>query len=305
MFRDPAAVEPRIAPTAQQLDRDAILIGDLFRRGNQSIIDAARCHIECGKRLAAKKKALGHGQWLPWLKANANVLGFDDDSTARRLMSGWKSWRKHYQSDEAANRALAHDLNDPANALLLSRQIWGHNDIANAWMNSRNDECYTCDQELDLVRAALGGSIDLDPASCAAAQLRVRAERFFSKADNGLAQEWHGTVFLNPPYSLLKEFTEKLIKEYRAGRTTAAVMLTPARTSTEWFQIASHSCSLLCLSYGRSVRFFDASDGEEENPVTGCAFFYFGRDHRRLQLFHRTLSRVGFIWSPAKGLADA
>src|SRR5262245_14864905 len=144
MFRDPAAVEPGSAPglpTAQRLDRDAVKIGDLFRRGNKSVIDAARFHIQCGRRLAAKKKALGHGLWLRWLTANADTLGFADDRTARRLMSGWKSWRKHYRSDAAANRALASDLNDPAKALLLSRRIWGHNDIADAWMNSGNDEC--------------------------------------------------------------------------------------------------------------------------------------------------------------------
>jgi ParB family chromosome partitioning protein len=291
-------------PTAT-VDPDAAAIGDLYRKGNQSTIAAARFHIQCGKRLAAKKRELGHGRWLRWLKANANVLGFDDDRTARRLMAGWKSWRKHYQSDDKAKRALASDLNDPAKALLLSRQIWGHNDIANAWINSGNDEWYTCDRELDLVRAALGGTIDLDPASCAAAQLRVQAKGFFSKADNGLERRWLGTVFLNPPYSRIADFTERLIAECRAGRTTAAVMLTPASTSTEWFQKAGRSCSLLCLSNGRRVRFIDAADGEKKNPAQGSAFFYFGRDHRRLQLFAQTFSNVGFVMGPAQGLADA
>ena len=54
------------------------------------------------------------GAWLPWLEANAAVLGFDADRTARRLMA-------------AANRTPASDLNDEPKALALSRQIWGHN----------------------------------------------------------------------------------------------------------------------------------------------------------------------------------
>jgi hypothetical protein len=178
--------------------------------------------------------------------------------------------------------------------------MWtGHNDIANAWVNSGNDEWYTRDRELDLVRAALGGTIDLDPASCAAAQLRVQAKRFFSKADDGLKQHWLGTVFLNPPYSLIAEFATKLVAEYRAGRTTAAVMLTPANTSTRWFQKAGRSCSLLCLSNGRRVRFIDAND-KLANPAQGSSFFYFGHGQRRLQLFAQTFSSVGSSWVPTQ-----
>jgi ParB family chromosome partitioning protein len=173
--------------------------------------------------------------------------------------------------------------------------MWtGHNDIRLGWVNSGNDECYTCDRELKLVRAALGGKIDCDPASCAAAQLRVQAKQFFTKADNGLAQQWHGTVYLNAPWSLLTEFTKKLIEEYRAGHISAAIMLAPARTSTGWFQDAGRSCSLLCLSNGRRIKFIKA-DGKVDDPATGFAFFAFGRDQRRLQLFAQTFSEIGFI----------
>jgi hypothetical protein len=293
MTLDAAAFEPRGAPslpTAPQLqDGDAVEIGKLYRKGNQSIIDAARFHIECGQLLAKKKRELGHGHWLPWLTANANVLGGLTPRTAQLLMKAAAKYEVNFVFDDIADAKRFH------------RELW-NNSLLLAQVNSGNDEWFTCDRELDLVRAALGGSIDLDPASCDAAQLRVQAKRFYTKADNGLKQRWLGTVFVNPPYSLLKEFTKKLIKEYRAGHTTAAVMLTPASTSTEWFQKAGRNCDLLCLSNGRRVHFINA-DGKVINPAQGHTFIYFGE---RLQLFSQTFSGdIGFIVGPAKGLAHA
>jgi hypothetical protein len=283
MFRDPAAaVEPRIAPTPQ-LDRDAVAIGDLYRRGNKSIIDAARYHIECGRRLAAKKKALGYGRWLPWLAGNADALGGLTPRTAQLLMKAAANYEVDFAFDDLT----------VTQAKQINRQLW-NNDIANAWVNSGNDEWYTCHRELDLVRAALGGTIDLDPASCPAAQRRVNAKRFFTKKDDGHKQRWLGTVFCNPPYSLIAEFTEKLISEYEAGRTTAAVMLTPANTSTKWFQTAGRAATAICFTNGRKLKFVNAN-GKEGNPAQGSAFFYFGHGQRRLQLFAQTFGNVGFI----------
>jgi hypothetical protein len=235
--------------------------------------------------LAAKKQQLRHGHWLPWLEVHADVLGFGERA-ARKLIKGAEE-----------NRNLGSDLS-PEQALHISRQIWDHNAIADAWVNSGNDEWFTLDRELNLARAALGGTITLDPASCAVAQRRVQAKHYFTKQTDGVAQHqhWRGTVFCNPPYSLIAEFTDKLIIEYEAGRTSAAVMLTPASTSTRWFQKACRSSSLLCLSNGRRIQFINAN-GEEKSPAQGHAFFYFGRDLLR---FARVFDDdVGVIVSPS------
>jgi hypothetical protein len=192
---------------ATRPDRDAVKIGELYRKGNASLIDSARYYLQCGQRLIAKKDELGHGEWLPWLAANADVLGFETRRTAARLMKGAAKWDASVPFDTAQARQF-------------NRELW-HNDIANGWVNSGNDEWFTSDRELNLARAALGGTIDLDPASCAAAQRRVRAKRFFTKETDGREQQWRGAVFLNPPYSLITKFTEKLIKEYAAGHITA------------------------------------------------------------------------------------
>ena len=67
-------------------DQDAAEIGVLYRDARAGMVSSVRCLIEAGKRLATKKAALGHGQWLPWLVANADELGFDTPRTAQRLM---------------------------------------------------------------------------------------------------------------------------------------------------------------------------------------------------------------------------
>ena len=71
-------------------DTDAITIGDLLRKSRGSFVDSVRYAVEAGHRLKAKKAELKQRgeQWLPWLKANAEVLGFGEapERQAQRLM---------------------------------------------------------------------------------------------------------------------------------------------------------------------------------------------------------------------------
>jgi phage N-6-adenine-methyltransferase len=156
------------------------------------------------------------------------------------------------------------------------------------------NEWHTPNEYLELVRAALG-EIDLDPASHPAAQERVKATRFFTQADNGLAREWSGGVWLNPPYAqpLIAEFVAKMIAEYQATRVKAAIMLTHNYTDTEWFQNAAKVASAICFTRGR-VRFINLH-GELAAPTQGQAFFYFGSEPER---FAETFLQVGFVAVP-------
>jgi hypothetical protein len=78
----------------------------------------------------------------------------------------------------------------PAEAAQISRKTWGHNTLRGTTGTGEN-EWYTPDEYLDIVREVLGG-IDLDPATSDAAQSKIQATNFFTKNDNGLAHEWHG-----------------------------------------------------------------------------------------------------------------
>jgi len=59
-------------------------------------------------------------------------------------------------------------------------------------------EFYTPEYVVEAARRVMRG-INLDPASCPAAQAVVKAERYFTEAENGLVKPWSGKVFLNPP----------------------------------------------------------------------------------------------------------
>lgn len=73
---------------------------------------------------------------------------------------------------------------------------------------SSSDEWYTPRWIIDTL-----GPFDLDP--CAPPKdMRpfTIAPTVYTRADNGLTKEWHGTVWLNPPYcrALLRQFCNKL-----------------------------------------------------------------------------------------------
>lgn len=60
---------------------------------------------------------------------------------------------------------------------------------------------------------------------------------YFTEESNGLAQDWTGTVWVNPPYGRqISQWIEKSYQESRKGVTV--VMLIPARTDTKaWHEV--------------------------------------------------------------------
>jgi phage N-6-adenine-methyltransferase len=156
------------------------------------------------------------------------------------------------------------------------------------------NEWYTPSEYVEHAREAMGG-IDLDPASSDRAQSTVKAQRYYTVRDDGLALEWHGRVWLNPPYSreLIGKFIDKLVEEYTVGRTRSAILLTHNSTDTAWFRAAQEACSAICFTDSR-IRFYNA-DGEGSPPTQGQAFFYFGPD---LERFADVFDAVGFIVIP-------
>ena len=62
-----------------------------------------------------------------------------------------------------------------------------------------------------------------------------KCDTYYTKEQNGLAQEWKGICWCNPPYG--REIGKWVEKAYRSAMTGDAlvVMLLPARTDTRWF----------------------------------------------------------------------
>ena len=152
-------------------------------------------------------------------------------------------------------------------------------------------EWFTPPQYLDAAREVMG-AIDLDPATHPVAQQTVRAVDHYTVADDGLSKEWHGRVWLNPPYAqpLIAQFVTKLVAEVSAGRVEQAILLTHNYTDTTWFHEAEAEANMLCFTRGR-IKFIDA-DGNDCAPTQGQAFFYYGREGAR---FAQIFRRFGFV----------
>lgn len=161
--------------------------------------------------------------------------------------------------------------------------------------NTGEFEWYTPAEYIEAARAVMG-AIDLDPASSLRAQETVQALHYFTADDDGLARDWYGRVWLNPPYSqpLIGNFIDKLGQELTAGHVDQAIMVTNNCTDTEWFHSAVKHANLLCFTRGR-IRFTNPDKPAGESPLQGQCFFYHGPD---LQAFATTFSAFGFITEP-------
>lgn len=101
------------------------------------------------------------------------------------------------------------------------------------------------------ILAALG-PFDLDP--CAPADRPwPMAKRHYTLADDGLTQEWHGRVWLNPPYGpQTGRWLERLANH---GRGTALVF---ARTETAMFHRHGWARAMAMLFLRGRLHFHDA-----------------------------------------------
>ena len=95
-----------------------------------------------------------------------------------------------------------------------------------ALASSATPEHYTPSKYIAAADLTMGG-IDLDPASCAEAQERVQASRFYTFEDDGLNLPWAGRVFCNPPGDprgqLPQMFWERMALHIDAGTVTQFV----------------------------------------------------------------------------------
>ena len=63
----------------------------------------------------------------------------------------------------------------------------------------------------------------------------AKCEHYFTPEQDGLKQEWTGTVWCNPPYGRnIGKWVEKAYKTAK-DKKALVVMLLPARTDTKWF----------------------------------------------------------------------
>lgn len=161
--------------------------------------------------------------------------------------------------------------------------------FAGLWL-SDTDDWLTPTEVLDRVLEVFG-EVDLDPCSNSIAHPRVPARRHLARQDDGLAHDWEGRVFMNPPYGRdVALWVAKLAGEMEAGRVTEAIALVAARTDTGWFRALP--MALVCFPAGR----LSFSDHETPAPFPS-AISYAGP---RPEAFTASFASLGPVFSPVR-----
>jgi len=63
----------------------------------------------------------------------------------------------------------------------------------------------------------------------------AKCDDYFTVVENGLAQNWSGVCWMNPPYGkAIGQWVAKAREEAQVGRATTVCLL-PARTDTRWW----------------------------------------------------------------------
>lgn len=152
------------------------------------------------------------------------------------------------------------------------------------------DEWYTPAEYVNAARRVMG-EIDLDPASCTAAQELVQARRFYTKHDDGLSKMWSGRVWLNPPYSasLIRQFVARLIHFHETDQVSEAVILTNNSSDTVWFHDLL-SRYPVCFTRGR-VKFWRPNH-KTFGARQGQTLFYLGDN---IEAFAREFGPLGMV----------
>lgn len=130
--------------------------------------------------------------------------------------------------------------------------------------NSKSsDEWYTP----DTLVAALG-TFDLDP-STSLQRGRQLAQRFYTIEDDGLVAPWFGRVWLNPPFSDIRPWVERM-REHNNG-----IMLCFSRTDANWFVDLTRFCGGVFLIQ-RRLQFWRPEQNKNQRCPLGVVLFPFG-----------------------------
>ncbi len=133
-----------------------------------------------------------------------------------------------------------------------------------------NDEWYTPPEIIHSL-----GEFDLDPASSEEAfRLNQSAKKIYTAKENGLIKDWHGRIWLNPPYSnpLLQDFLKRMAEHNRG------IALVFSKIEAKWFHdIVFEYATAVKFLYNR-IQFFKPDGTKGTQPRNGSMFVAYGKE---------------------------
>lgn len=112
-----------------------------------------------------------------------------------------------------------------------------------------------------------------------ASDTNAKAEYYYTKDDDGLAEEWDGTVWMNPPYGrTIGKWIKKAHETAQNGHTV--VCLLPARTDTSWWLRHCAKADDIRFVSGR----ISFGDGTGRAPFPSAIVVFDGKRQRRRYL---------------------
>ena len=273
--------------------------------GMKEMFEAAMdAYDEERQQAAVDKQAEAEAAELEALDRKAEARTAEEASQAEADLESAQAKRADADSEvkRAEKQAAARSAGREAAMVPDSaREIHRGYKALNSRQESRQDsnEWYTPAQVMEMAREVYG-EVDLDPASCQAANLGVQAKRIFTEQDDGLAQDWEaGTVWLNPPYlaphhvkreDWLEAWLDKVVGGMESGAIGEAIVLLNADTDTGWFHRAMETACAVAFWRGR-VSFWGPLDPDGGGgPPRGQCLFYYGE---RVDSFCEVFGREG------------
>ena len=177
-------------------------------------------------------------RWSPRWRGERLLVRSDNSTTVALLNGGCTSSdalspllarvRRLAQAEDIDIRArhIAGKANVLADTLSRLRLVNDRDD----WQLSR--------EAFDLLERRLGPH-EVD-AACDPSGHNAQLARFWSAADDALRQSWQGlNVYVNPPFSLIKEFVLKALSEFDLDRQTAVTMIVPDWPQRSWARLVA------------------------------------------------------------------
>lgn len=217
----------------------------------------------------------------------------EEVGVSRQQANRWQQIAENFTDDDLDREATA--AIERAEELTQAQLLRAAKGPVHVTNNSGDVEWYTPPAFIEAAREVMG-AIDLDPASCHAANKFVKADVFYDQNDNGLTKEWSGRVWMNPPYASgsIDKFCDKLRASYVSDSVSEACVLVNNATETGWFVGLARVANAFCFVSPR-IQFWRPDRTDTKTGLQGQVVLYFGEN---VEKFRITFEQFGWTAVP-------